>query len=367
MRVCRLALLMRKERNMKKEHNSSLDGLRWFAFLAVFLFHANVGRFHYGAYGVELFFVLSGFLIGRILLSLKEQTDLPLKQRLISFYVRRSLRIFPLFYFVVFLNWLLPLFGAMTSARQDALPYHAAYRTNFYLFFTGAKIDSQTHFWTLCVEEHFYLVSPLVLLLMPYRTLEKSFLALSIIVIAARLINFCYLHLDRFDYLSPMQFDVLCAGVAVAVIERRGSFLGVSKALLLRLGAWCGGIVLASALAGHFHFRWSGFIEAALFPTLLAIASGALILALWLNELPFLNRVLSRPLFVYLGSISYGLYIYHNFCFVISRHSVGLRHVLMTVAALLATIIIASLSWFLFERPINAMKRFFPYTDARPS
>jgi peptidoglycan/LPS O-acetylase OafA/YrhL len=347
---------------MNNQHNRALDGLRWFAFLGVFLFHADERRFHYGAQGVQVFFVLSGFLIGRILLGLKAQDGASLRKRLKDFYIRRSLRIFPLFYFVLLVCWLLSFADHTYLQRRAVLPWHAAYLTNFYLFFTGQQIGSEMHLWSLCVEEHFYLLAPLFLLVVSIRGIERAFVALFCFVSLARLANSMWWHLPRLDLLSPMQFDTLAVGMAAALIEKRGAFIGLSAAQCMRAGAWCGSALLVLLLCAPFGFAWIGFADAVLLPPILAVASASLILTLWTARKPALNRLLSWPLFVYLGQISYGLYLYHNFLYVLAHKSTGAKHVLMLGGVLLVTIFVASVSWFLLERPINNLKRFFPYT-----
>lgn len=346
---------------MGPRHSQALDGIRWFAFLGVFLYHSQADIFHFGAYGVQVFFVLSGFLIGDILLGLRRQVEIPWWERLTIFYIRRSLRILPLYYFVLLAIFALFELHILDDSRMNLLPVHAFYLTNLYLALTGAQIDSQTHFWSLCVEEHFYLLAPILLLLVSARKLEIAFVIMLISVTLARLFNFLTLESETFLYLSPMQFDMLGIGVAAALVARRGSVLGVSERRFTQAGKLCGLGALAIALWAFFPSAPQRFAEAVLLPPLLATAAAAFILSIWKGlDTPIVHSLNSRP-FVYLGKISYGLYVYHNFLFVIARDSSGGARALLLFVSLAATIAIASASWHLLERPINDFKRRFPY------
>ncbi len=341
---------------VKSQHSPALDGLRWFAFLAVFLFHADESVFRFGRYGVQVFFVLSGFLIGNILLSLRSQTAVPLVERLKTFYIRRALRIFPLYYFVLLV---IALGGSLHlfNGRLYALPYHALYLTNFYLVFTGAKLDSQTHLWSLCVEEHFYLIAPLVLLRANYRRLAQVCAGAFIIVALARTANLVVWQNPRFEYLSPIQFDILLAGIGGAVLLRRESFVGLTALTLQRVGLYCGLSCAAICLWMYFPSTPERAAQAVLFPPALALATCALIFALWNGGLEGLRAVLSWAPFVYLGRISYGLYVYHYLIFFLfTRYSTGWERVLRVSLCLLATITVATLSWQLLEKPFLKLK-----------
>src|ERR1039457_564520 len=124
-----------------KRHNHALDGLRFFAFLMVFFFHAlqwspwgNWPIIRFGYLGVPIFFVLSGFLIGGILLDLKDKTrpGFGLGAKLKTFYIRRALRIFPVYYlFIAFQALFLVLSGRPDSVASDSFFWHLSYLTNF--------------------------------------------------------------------------------------------------------------------------------------------------------------------------------------------------------------------------------------------
>jgi peptidoglycan/LPS O-acetylase OafA/YrhL len=346
---------------MNGQHSRALDGLRWFSFLGVFLYHADQSVFRFGRYGVQLFFVLSGFLIGNILLSLREQTQTPLFERLKTFYIRRSLRIFPLYYFVLLM---IAVLGSLhvINGHLHVLPYHALYLSNFYLAITGARIDSQTHLWSLCVEEHFYLIAPLLLLRVGYRQLAIGFVWLFLLVAIARICNFLFWGNPRFEYFSPIQFDILVAGIVTALVMRRGSFMALDAENLKKLGFICGVACAGILVWMYFPSRAEIFVESVIFPPILAVAMSAALLTLWTGGLGVVRQVCSWSPFVYLGRISYGLYIYHYLILhAFWQYSTGLERFLRVTACLLATIVIASLSWYFLEKPFLNLKRRFDY------
>jgi len=352
---------------MSGEHNRALDGLRWFSFLGVFLYHSDESLFRFGKYGVQVFFVLSGFLIGGILLSLRDQVQIPLFERLKTFYIRRSLRIFPLYYFILAAIALLGGLHLM-NGHLRVLPLHALYLSNFYLAFTGAKLDSQTHLWSLCVEEHFYLIAPLLLLRAGYRHLGVGFVLLFVLVALARTCNYFFWGNPRFEYLSPVQFDILVSGVLAAIVLRRGTFMGLGAEKFRKLGLICGLACLAMIAWTYFPSDPGAFAEAAILPPVMAVATSALLLTLWTGGLPLVRQLCSWSPFVYLGRISYGLYIYHYLIFfVFTRYSTGIERVLRVTVCLLATIVIASLSWYLLERPFLNLKSRYAYRHRSPT
>jgi Acyltransferase family len=158
------------------EHRPTLDGLRFLAFLGVFLFHIDEGVFPLGALGVKVFFALSGFLICRILI-LREGPSI--HKNLRSFYWRRTLRIFPLYY-AVLLGF--RLFGGGLEGSR----WQYGYAINFYVWRNGRWPVQLGHFWSLAVEEQFYVVFPLILYCSPRRHRAALILMLILVCEAVR-------------------------------------------------------------------------------------------------------------------------------------------------------------------------------------
>ncbi len=202
------------------DHRRQIDGLRFFAFLAVFLVHSDVARFWWGSHGVSLFFVISGFLITRILIAFE---DRPRKQALTIFYARRALRIFPAYYLVLGL--------AAATVGIAYLPVYVLYVMNwgifFYTWIEPELVDIAwdpvrmygIHFWSLCVEEQFYLVFPLVFsFLRPGRTRLCWLLALWGASIGFRFLFAAFLPKAAYGLIPLVCGEYLVAGAVGAVV-----------------------------------------------------------------------------------------------------------------------------------------------------
>src|SRR4051812_20304282 len=208
-------------------HKPQLDGLRFLAFLAVFFFHARPGRYFWGPQGVQVFFTLSGFLITRILV-LGESGRLVADLK--RFYIRRTLRIFPLYYAVV--GWL------WASGLLAGVGWYLAYLYNVRAFLIRGWGGPVGHFWTLCVEEQFYLLYPLALLLTTSR-LRLSMLGLLILGTKAfQAYAHARLSIPWSTFLLPYCGEHLLWGCVAGLVE-----------LKTRPGRWEGPIALLLGVA----------------------------------------------------------------------------------------------------------------------
>lgn len=179
--------------NTKRIFFPNLDGLRFFAFFSVFLFHSFYTNnesvaadslfvalrqaTRYGYLGVNFFFVLSGFLITFLLLSERQFTG---RIAIGAFYVRRILRIWPLYFVVVFLGfvvlpWLKAHFGENEVHESARLWYFLTFLVNFNDLYYGANTPTLTLLWSVAVEEQFYLVWPLLVAAVPSRKIGWLF------------------------------------------------------------------------------------------------------------------------------------------------------------------------------------------------
>jgi peptidoglycan/LPS O-acetylase OafA/YrhL len=355
----------------EKRHNHALDGLRFFAFLMVFFFHAlqwsrwgNLPFIRFGYLGVPIFFVLSGFLIGGILLDLKDKKEpgFGLGAKLKTFYARRALRIFPIYYlFIGILAVLMGLSGRSDPVAKDSFFWHLSYLTNFRSFAVGMDRIREGHFWSLAVEEHFYMLAPLVVLLVKPRTLVRLLASVIVGVALARMAIYRSGSARDFWVLSPMQFDLLGLGIATAIIERKGKFLGVGARGLRVIGI-VGALFFVAFIAQFYRpLRGYGVYFATFGPISLGLATAAMVLTLWQRPAWLPSRFLSLRPFAYLGQISYGLYLFHPNCLGWSASHYGTFNLKNAAAGLAITIGVAMLSWHLFEKPINDLKRYFVY------
>jgi peptidoglycan/LPS O-acetylase OafA/YrhL len=375
-------------------HMPVLDGIRGTAILAVLLFHfmtpenregfANAAvswLFSYGALGVDLFFVLSGFLITGILYDAR--TD---EHYFRNFYMRRLLRIFPLYYGVLVIIFLvLPLIPALRGSELTGLrPYQAwawLYAVNIYLaIHDGWVLSYIEHFWSLAVEEQFYLIWPLAVWLLSAK--PRVFLTFSLIVAAASFVGRIAAAMAGagpvvIEVLTPFQLDALAIGGFFAVYLRQPGGEGGARRLVLPLALAGLGLLVIQFGARHLTLGESALeaVRGGAFHLLLA----ALLLKGLLGPASSgLSRfLLSRPL-AFLGKYSYGLYVYHHFLsYYFSNHRTELMLaarlgcsymtalVLQAAAGIAVSIVLAWLSYEFFEKPLLRLKRYWPSRHAR--
>jgi len=345
----------------------SLDGIRAIAALMVMFFHfvghhGEPGRvvqaFVIGQTGVDLFFVLSGLLITRILLLSKES---PHYFR--SFYGRRVLRIFPLYYaFLAIYFFVLPHLLATPVPPLHTQMWSWLYLENVPRTFTALTTSGPDHFWSLAVEEQFYLVWPLLVFVLSRRRFQHVLTATLVLSPLLRLlflhggIGVFYFTLTRLDALgygavlamlltskesvSRRQiwiFRVLAAGLAIAMIPAFVVFSGSGLAWLQ---------ALKLSLIPAFYFAVIGFC---IFDPLARRVTG----------------LLSNRLLRWLGGISYGLYVFHPTCFMLVRRVASPHSLILDlVLSFGVTIAVAFVSFRYFESPLLRLKRYFRYEMA---
>jgi peptidoglycan/LPS O-acetylase OafA/YrhL len=372
----RLTIVVPNSAPEAKGHLVQLDALRALAALAVIVHHTMPDarlRWQLGIWGVKLFFVLSGYLITDILLRVREQAASVGHSRhlcLRAFYVRRLLRIFPLYYAVLFLAYLVG-----EPNVRDSFFWHLGYASNHLVaklgYWPGPPLD---HLWSLSVEEQFYLVWPAIVFFLPARWLRAVFTATLIIGPVARSLLFLLYRNDSTSLaLLPSGLDSLGAGALLALSMKTGGS-AVSRAQWCRRALFLGLVVWQVVMLLR--------IQDACFGLRIVLEDTAFtLMSLWLVERAtegfhgIAGRVLEWQPLVYLGTISYGLYIFHDFVpplVFLLDHSLGRPPtfpqggVLQCVYVTAVTIPLAALSWHFFEKPINALKTRYPYVPRSP-
>ena len=348
-------------------HFPALDGVRAVAVLAVIASHyvprrefVGVDLLGYAAVaGVRLFFALSGLLITGLLLDAAARRT-PLRRELWAFYGKRALRIFPLYYAVLAVCWLLDV----GPARSAVWPL-ATFTYNEHLVRQGWWDLHLAHFWSLSVEQQFYLGWPLaVLLLSPRRVL----------VLCAGMIATAHVWRWYFTFhgttgmetyaATLASVDSLALGAALAVLARtHGGPPWLRAALGPRAAALAGAGMLALALVQPALVRQTGYVGEALFDVVQSIAFAALLwTALGDPADSTAARWLSVPWLRAVGTVSYGLYVFHPVMLAATRAALAVvgwhSRVLPPAVALVATALLATASWRWFEAPINRLKRF---------
>lgn len=335
-----------------------LDALRAVAVALVICQHTLDPRRAYtqdaGAIGVMVFFVLSGFLITGILMRARDLADASGHARLgvlARFYVRRFLRIFPLYYAVVGTAWL-----AGQADVRHYLVWLILYGANFLMAGVGGNIGMATPFWSLAVEEQFYLFWPFVVLFCHRRRLRWVLAGMVMVSVIARflvaltgarentIVMPTWSELDGFA-LGGMLAYANHSAIKTSAALRRAFFLGAclvfARIILVGLNR---GRPIQMAL---WMLPWG-------------------LVALWFvdqasrDALPALFR--SRVL-VWLGTISYGMYVYHRP--LMTALGVPWRRGLGQFGLISATTaVVATVSWLFFEKPLSDQKWRWPYVRA---
>ncbi len=351
---------------LEQRQFNSLDGVRCFCILAVLWHHANPPNFPpistRGFLGVDLFFVLSGFLI--VTLLLREQSTVG-KISLRKFYVRRALRIFPIYYgILLFLTLFYGVFkpeGDSAASFAAALPFYLTYTSNWSLVqAAGMGIT-----WSLATEEQFYLFWPAIEKFCRKRVV---YVVLVLVILVNQLINFGLLKgVFSTIYRSPTieleilntTFTPICLGIGLAhLLHRSQSFNLVIRCLGHRHSP----IVLLLVLLTLINFSP---IDISGFPRLLI----QILMTLWLASLVVREDHALQPLMmaipiVRIGKISYGMYMYHLWIFAIATNMTrwllthwGLGQLFpLFVSGTLATVLIAEISYRFYEMPFLMWK-----------
>ncbi|MDO3385257.1 acyltransferase [Gilvimarinus sp. SDUM040013] len=342
----------------------SLDGLRGVAVFIIILFHVHPLFISGGFLGVDVFFVLSGFLITGLLLDEFELND---NIKLKYFYARRALRLMPAL--LLILAILVPTYWLFADAsKAQSFSFEAliaiTYTTNLAVAFEWFNLTQLRHTWSLAIEEQFYLIWPLLLLALHRRsrnrnTLLASCLALWAASIAVRVwLTVNNAPIDRLYCGLDTRADALMAGAALAVFLRRNDNREVSTTLWLK---WCW--LPASVVLGYFMFSTNYLLRGLYLWQLpiVHIASALVIMHLASNRDGILARALAfRPIF-YLGKISYGVYLWHVPVLLAAIHYQVPTRWLMLVT-LSGTILLASASYYFVERKLLRLKQHFAST-----
>jgi peptidoglycan/LPS O-acetylase OafA/YrhL len=364
----------------------ALDGIRGIAILSVLLFHGTMvlgSKFlpfriflaatARGWLGVEVFFALSGFLITGILLENRHQ---PLGRYLGVFYFRRTLRIFPLYYGVILAMLLLP--QVFPSLRGEG--YRGFLDRQAWLWLYGANMAREyygpdnpclefgwfemTHFWTLSVEEHFYLLWPLVVYWFPPRALTRAALLLIGISIALRFgllvprnpVQAALFATPR--YLSGLLIGALAAQAVRSSLSREGLARWARRTLQISLICL---LLMFAGMLGGLEEKWDGCDQ--VLSLLVALATAAALVLVTLRPEGGLTRVLGTRGLIWFGTYSYGLYVYHSLWGPFARtHFPSLPggytlNALVYLAAFLAApIALSVLSYHAFEKPLLKLR-----------
>jgi len=330
-----------------------LDGVRALAVLLVIAGHFGFEQVN-AAFGVMMFFVLSGFLITWLMLKEIEGSG---TVSLREFYRRRMLRIFPAFYaFWLFVVGLYFVRGHELRTGEAVSAFF--YYSNYYLTFGSTEDSPFGHTWSLSIEEQFYLLWPL-LFLMGIRNPVRLAKILVVAIITCwlwRTVAYTVLDLDaKYIYRAfDTRFDHLAVGCLAALLLKQGMLEEIMRPLTQR--AWYPAVVLAALLAAQ------ALHESEAFTYIVGYALEPLLVAIFILQLVWFSdkgvwRIFEHPVTRYLGRISYALYLWQQLTlYTAKRLTPGLPVLLQFLFALGVTVAFATASYFIIEKPFLKLK-----------
>jgi peptidoglycan/LPS O-acetylase OafA/YrhL len=365
---------------IKREHFQSIDALRFFAFLKVYLLHipldAKFPNFSLiksgGGIGVSFFFVLSGFLIAYLLFLEKANAN---RIDLLNFYKRRAFRIWPLFFLMVILVFLLPFdLKQQLGLHMVGGGYDFDWRFSFtflenykmIIMDQFPKTTPLSVFWSLCIEEHFYIVWGLLFYFLSTKNVFRLLISFVIIAWVSRGYESYFtnnLVIETNDLLTNMDY-FSCGGILAYVFVFHQVKL---KAVLVKIGKWnlklcLLGLVLILIFHNQlipdrteFSFIFKPSIIAAVF---------TLIICLFISAES--GIVIKSKILNYLGVRSYGLYVFHIIAIHMMYQYCLLHHIridttlslfLFILITFSTTVLVSILSYRYFEKPILNLRR----------
>lgn len=355
--------------SIERKHFHTFDALRFFSFLLVFLIHipgTESSKIIYftksGGVGVSFFFTLSGFLITYILLHEKINKG---KIRLKNFFVRRILRIWPLFYAMILFAFLTPYILNILKISYSDEGYSPNwfmslfFLENYKMMITGTfpNVSPLRVMWSLCVEEHFYIIWGIIFFFIPAKKTPLLILLCILIANIFRII-YGYFNIQSSDLFSNIDYFAYGAIPAYILIFKSEIIDRIEKFPIFI--KYLTGIITIALIFGlpNINSDWLPYLS----PTIFGIFFSIIILF----TLPPSNSIYIKDNFLIskLGLYTYGLYLFHT---IILRLMLQITHLLnfeinWFVSALISltiTIIVSIISYHLFEKQFLKLKKFF--------
>ena len=349
---------------MKLTYRPEIDGLRAIAVVVVVLYHAQITIFGHqlfqgGFIGVDIFFVISGYLITSIILKELVTTG---SFSFTNFYERRIRRILPTLLFVMLVSlpfaWMYLLPGSLIDFSKSIL-YSLGFSSNFYFHYSGQQYGAESglfkpflHTWSLSVEEQYYILFPIVLLI-AFKYFRKYLIHILILgfVISLAMADWGSRNFPSFNfYVLPTRSWELLAGSILAYFEIIKGHRSKNKTLNAILP------IIGSLLIGHSIWFFNDKMFHPSFYTLTPIIGVCLII--WFSDKDeIITKILSTKLFVGIGLISYSLYLWHYPIFSFSRIIEFIQGDLsIKLFLLVITITLSILSYYYIEKPARNNK-----------
>lgn len=347
------------------KYRPEIDGLRAIAVISVIIYHLNENWLPGGFLGVDIFFVISGFLITGIIITEIQQNSFSFKQ----FYTRRIKRIYPAFITVMalvsFIASAIFIYNDFNKLRKT-IELAIAFLSNFYLGLTQGYFDLSAnenpalHIWSLAVEEQYYLIFPLILILAykKFREVKELFiitLILFFILLSTSFIPTSFykevLHQPNIYYLSNLRFPELLVGSLLAIYHCSNK---------IRLSTQVSNIlaILSTLLLFSCLFLMNNDIAYIPGITLILPCVFTALIIHTTSQNNIVKLCLSNKAIVFIGKISYSLYLYHWIFIALAYYITGEKQInnqSIAIATVL-TIIFSTLSYYLIEQPIRKSK-----------
>ncbi len=335
----------------------ALDGLRAVAVTIVILLHCEIPWTRGGGIGVDIFFTLSGFLISSVLLAEYAKTG---DIRIGRFYVRRLLRLYPALLAVAAVS-VLAVSGLDANARKQAADgaVGAITYTINWLSIGGTqhRFGILAHTWSLAVEEQFYLVWPLALLLVLRRFQVRGAFWVSVVLTVASACEsvLLYRHFGwkRIYFGTDARLPQILVGATLALARASWNPLPLAKPLM-NTAAICGAIGIAAMVVSappRILYAYIGFV-------LVAIMAALIILGLVERASPWASRVLEAAPAVFIGRISYGLYLWHwPIVFLVNVWWPAINPYMRLGIVAPLSVIVSVMSYRFVERPFLRVKQ----------
>lgn len=331
------------------KYRAEIDGLRALAVLPVILFHAGFEWFGGGFVGVDVFFVISGYLITLILIDEISENNFSI----VNFYERRARRILPTLFFVMLccipFAWLWMLPSEIESFSQSLAAVSLFFSNVMFLkesgyFAAAAEEKPLLHTWSLAVEEQYYVVFPLFLLFMWRFGRHRVFWSIAVIAaLSLALSEWGWRNkpADNFYLAFTRAWELLAGSLAAFVVQRKGV---QSNNVLAALGL---GAIIFSIFA---------YDESIPFPSVYSLVPilGVVLLILFADKKTIVAKILSTKILVGVGLVSYSAYLWHQplFAFARIQSSSAPSPYLMMILAV-TSILLAILSWKFIEQPFR--------------
>ncbi|EDK10439.1 conserved hypothetical acyltransferase [Haemophilus influenzae PittHH] len=344
------------------KYRPEIDGLRAIAVISVIIYHLNENWLSGGFLGVDIFFVISGFLITGIIITEIQQNSFSFKQ----FYTRRIKRIYPAFITVMalvsFIASAIFIYNDFNKLRKT-IELAIAFLSNFYLGLTQGYFDLSAnenpvlHIWSLAVEEQYYLIFPLILILAykKFREIKVLFiitLILFFILLATSFVSANFykevLHQPNIYYLSNLRFPELLVGSLLAIYHNLSASKQASNVIA----------ILSTLLLFSCLFLMNNDIAYIPGITLILPCIFTALIIHTTSQNNIIKLCLSNKVIVFIGKISYSLYLYHWIFIAFAYYITGEKQINNQSIAIVIvlTIIFSVLSYYLIEQPIRKSK-----------